>query len=212
MNLSEVQDRVKNQFGDTSGAVITNDDIARWASDAQVDIARKTKCNETETTIAAHPAGDRDLAIGNLLSVFEVRWNGTSLRHYTRQQINMMYPNWRTATYATGTPHAYYADETGINLFPAPSEAGEVFVRYNARPSPVVNSGDLFSIPEEYHEDIVVRCLQRAYEQDGQWTAADRKGQEYTARVGETAYDSKQKDDDSYPAIRALPGDYGDAW
>lgn len=212
MNLVDVQLRVKKQFGDTSGAVIDDSDIARWATDAQTDIVRKTKCN-TQTFMGVSISGTAILAVTNILDVTSVEYAGQVITRITGQDLDQRFPSRDVAGGMPGGGPKYWTwTGGGIKLFPTPDVTGDtVTVVYNRRPVDVVNPTDPFEIPVEYHEDIVVKCLQRAYETDGQWSAAGAKDTEYKARTSETMAETKWKDDGSFPSVRCLPGDEGNA-
>lgn len=211
MILSDVQTRVQRQFGDTAGAVITLDDIARWATDAQLDIVRRTKLNEGVFTFASI-ANTNAYPVSNLLEVRRVTYDGQLLKMISAPELDLRYPNRGTTGYGSGTPSYWRFTDSGVELFPTPGDnLGTVSVTHTKRPAPVVNPSDAFEIPQQYHEDIVRRVLQRAYELDGQWTAADRMGADYKSRTEEASHDKAASGGDSYPAIRVLPGDYGDA-
>lgn len=211
MLLSDVQTRVGRQFGDTAGAVITNEDIARWATDAQLEIVRKTKLNEQDF-VTASITGTRAYPVTNLLEVRRVRFDGLPLRQISAQELDTLYPSRLTTGYGQGTPTHFRTTEAGVELFPTPAHnVGIVTVTHTKRPSPVVNPGDAFEIAEQYHELIVRRVLERCYETDGQWNAADRMHSQVKEEQGEAAHDKATGGGDSYPAVRALPGDMGDA-
>lgn len=209
MLLQDVQTRVLAQFGDTAQVQVQNSDIARWATDAQLDIVRRTKCNQVTDTVVSI-VGQAVYAIANMLDVNVAKYNGVPLRYANRNELDMRYPLRSTPGYYQDTPAYYFAAEGTVEIFPIPVAAGDtIAVTHNRRPIDVVNPGDTFEIPIQYHEDIVRRCLQRAYELDGQWQAADRMQSDYTSRVAATMAETKDKNDDSYPSVRCLPGDMG---
>lgn len=209
MLLSDVQERVTRQFGDTSGAVISLDDIARWATDAQLDIVRKTKLNETDY-VTATIQGTRLYAVTSLLEVRRVRIDGYPLRMISAAELDQLFPERLTAGYGQDLPRFWRSMEVGVELFPTPANnLGIITVTHTKRPTPVVNPSDPFEIPEQYHEDIVTRVLEKAYGQDGQWQAADRMQKDYKERTIEAAHDKATGGGDSFPAVRCLPGDEG---
>ena len=211
MILSDVQIRVTRQFGDTAGAVIAAADVARWATDAQLEVVRKTKLNETDTVMASIQ-GTRVYAVANVLEVRRVEYDGIPLRQVSVQELDALYPSRATTGYSQNTPTHYRATESGVEVFPIPANnLGIITVTHTKRPSPVVNPADVFEIPEQYHELIVRRVLERCYETDGQWNAADRMHSQVKEEQGEAAHDKATGGGDSYPAVRALPGDMGDA-
>lgn len=213
MKLEDVQKRVKRQFGDESGAQIDDSDIARWATDAQLDIVKQTKCNQTTSTVPVVP-NQYEYPITSSITISSVVVDGHPLRAVSQNELNQRFPDRHKADVSNGIPAFFTARDgaggTIVTLYPTPDAAStDLVVTHNTRPSPVVNPGDEFSIPEEYHEIIVRRCLERAYELDGQWTAAGVVGQDATGKMNEAKADSADKTDDSYPAIRCLPGDMG---
>jgi hypothetical protein len=210
MLLSEVQTRVTKQFGDVAGAVITTDDIARWATDAQLDIVRKTKLNQTDTTTASVALQSR-YVIANMLEVQRVTYNGVVIKMISRAELDSRFPGRGATGYGTDTPSYWAYRENGIEVFPTPPDnLGIITVTHTKRPAPVVVPTDVFEIPEQYHEAIVRRCLERAYETDGQWNAADRMKADVELRTNDAAHDRATGGGDSFPAVRALPGDGGD--
>lgn len=210
MLLSDVQTRVTKQFGDTAEAVVSLDDIARWATDAQLDIVRQTKLNETTYTTASI-ANTAIYAVSNLLEVQRVTYDGQVLKMISRAELDQQFPTRDSTSYGRDTPRFWSYAQTGVELFPIPANnLGIISITHTKRPAPVVNPGDAFEIPEQYHETIVRRCLERAYETDGQWNAADRMKVDVKERNQEAAHERATGGGDSFPAIRALPGDLGD--
>lgn len=209
MNLGDVQIRVQKTFGDEAESQISLADIARWATDAQVDIVRRAKCNEVEAAPILTVGGQAKYLISDILDFIRVTLDGTQLQMLTRQTLDQTFPTRGITGYGTDTPAAFIPRVGGLELYPVPTLNNSVLlVTYNKRPPPVVIPTDLFEIPEQYHETIVRRVLQRAYELDGQWQAADRMGSDVKERIANDHADQKDKNEESYPAVRLLPGDY----
>lgn len=213
MLLSDVQIRVKRTFGDEGGAQIEDADIARWASDAQLDIVRETKCNLTYTTLPV-TAGVGVFFIPTSLSISSVTIDSLGLRAISLNELNQRYPD--KALISVGTPEFFTARNGGvgqgqtiIDIYPPPVSNGTFTVHHNGRPLPVVNPSDSFSIPEQYQEIIFRRCLERAYELDGQWNAAKTLADDANNKTVIARADQQDSMDNSYPAIRCLPGDEG---
>lgn len=211
MNLTDVQTRVKRTFGDESGVQITDADIVRWTNDGQLDLVRRTKCNSTDITIPTL-IGTRNYAIDRFLDAERVEFDGRPLRLATRQQVDQWYPTANASTTANSVPLYYIIKQSGIELFPPPDSVANIVVTYIKRPIDLVNGTDPLEIPVQYHEDVVRYALLRAYELDGQWTTVDRMKSDYDKRADQTKHDEENKGDESYPAIRCLPGDYGEVY
>lgn len=214
MRLQDVQTRVKRTFGDEAGAQIDDNDIARWATDAQLDIVKDTKCNQTETQVALI-SNQYEYTIVSSITISSVKVDGILLRGVSQNELNQRFPDRSVSGVGPGIPAFFTARDgasgTVLTIYPTPNALSSVtmVVTHNTKPSPVVNPEDEFSIPEEYHNIIVRRCLERAYELDGQWNAAQVVSADANTKTAEARADSSDKRDDSYPAIRCLPGDEG---
>lgn len=210
MILSDVQTRVTKQFGDSLGSMIDNTDIARWATDAQLDIVRKTKLNEVETVMAS-VAAQKAYVISNVFEIRRVTYNGTIIKMATTAELDNRFPGRGATSYGTNTPTYWVPTQTGLEVFPIPGDnLGTIAVTHTRRPTPVVNPSDAFEIPEQYHEDIVRKCMERAYETDGQWNAAGVMKSDYDRRTTEALHDKNAGAGNSYPAVRCIPGDGGE--
>lgn len=211
MILLDIQTRVKRTFGDESGAQIDDNDIARWASDAQLDIVRETKCL-LDTNSQAFAAGGSYFQIPRAISIQTVTVDGAALKGITSQELNMRFPD-RFVSSTRGTPQFFLARDdpagTIVDIYPFPVAAGTMLCTYNGRPLPVVNPNDAFSVPEQYQDIIYRKCLERAYETDGQWNAAKTMQMDAAEKTSRARADSKDKDDSSYPSVRCLPWDCG---
>ncbi|MGH9982419.1 MAG: DUF6682 family protein [Nitrososphaeraceae archaeon] len=210
INLGEVQTRVQTQFGDKNEAQITLAEITRFANDGQLDLVRRVRCNETTTTTSS-VIGTKVYNFTNLLDASRVTYDGRPLTLVDRRKLDQWYPTREVSTTPNGTPLYYFVTAGGIEVYPVPDAAGVVIsTTYIKRPVDLVNAGDPLEIPVQYHEDVVRFCLLRAFETDGQWTAADRVGADYKGRTVESRHDEQNKGEESYPSVRALPGDYGE--
>lgn len=213
MILQDIQTRVKRTFGDESGAQITDDDIARWATDAQLNIVKETKCNQTTTDVLLIQ-GIFDYTIAQSITISMTTVNGTRIRSLSTNELNQRFPDRSSPGIPQGTPLFFTARDGGVGtivtVYPTPDAAvSTMSVTHNMRPLPVVNPGDSFTIPEQYQEIVYRRCLERAYELDGQWNAAKTMNADAASKTIDARADSRDKDDSSYPAIRCLPGDQG---
>ncbi len=212
MNLGDVQTRVKRQFGDDSGAQITDADITRWANDGQLDLVRRTKCNQVENSTLS-VVGTTLYPILTFVDVSRVQYDGRPLRPVSRQQMDDFFPSRNVTGVANGLPIYYTMVSSGIELYPIPDTSGlTITVLYIKRPVELVNTTDPLEIPTQYHEDVVRFCLLRAYELDGQHAAADRVKVDYRERSVETRHDVQNPGDESYPAVRPVSGDFGEVY
>lgn len=208
MNLTEIITRVQRSFGDESGAQITTADIIRWANDAQVDIVRKTGLtNQHRETDVVLDDGSYALP-DNFMQMIRVTLNGKVLPNRSLHDLDLTSSEIDTA--ASGTPHAYYIWDNVIYLYPKPSAAsvGGLDIWYVSRPATLEDVSDIPEVPIHMHEDIVRYCLARAKELDDDLEGAQVIMGDYETRLGQAVYESTSQPNDSYPAVRALPGDW----
>lgn len=207
MNLGDIIVAVKRQFGDESGAQITNSDIIRWANDAQVDIARRTETLVSHRETEGIPSDGSYLLPTDFMFMKRVTFNNYVLHYRSLDDLDQRGQSVETA--ASGEPNSYYLTSSTLHLYPKPSTGGvgvlDIF--YARTPTRLVDAADTPEIPGHMHEDIIRYCLVRAKELDDDLQGAERIGAEYDARVAQSHYETITQTMNSYPAIRLSPGD-----
>lgn len=208
MDLAAIRAAVKRQFGDESGALITNADIDRWANDGQLHVARRTEVLQQKEEINSVADQQNYSLTDEWIKIRKVTYEGRVLQPITLEELDNSHAA-RDANAQSGTPIYYYEWGEDIYLYPAPASAGvsNIDVWYVAAPEPLVNPGDVPEIPTHMHEDIVRYCLMRAKELDEDYGASDRLAVEMEGRLAESQEEAQNKQADSYPAVRLVPGD-----
>lgn len=206
MLTSEIQSRVKNIFGDTSGAQINDPMILDWIVDGQKDICRKAECLEAPYTANIVAGTDQYAYPTDFIKEQRLTVGGLKLARLTMQSIDILYPD-RAQTPASGNPLYYFHWARKLNLYPIPGyniTSGLVlwYIRYAA---PL---GSTPEIPDLYHEDLVRYCLIRAHETDQEWAATQQAKAEYDSRLLQTIYDSQVDQAEEYPSVRLVAGDW----
>lgn len=207
MNFGEIKIRVQRLFGDESGAQIEEADILRWANDAQLDIARHTEIlkKHAETNVIAED-GSFTLP-DDIIALHRVTYEGKILYHTTLERIDEQYPNLDEV--ASGTPGHYYSWGNLLYIHPRPNvgSTGTLDIWYVKSPVPLVDSTSVSELPAHMHEEIVRYCVARAKELDEDWQAAQILTGDYQARLAQAKHETNAKQENSYPAVRLLPGD-----
>lgn len=210
MNLAGIIARVQTQFGDSSGALITSDEIKRWANDAQREIARKTECVKRHyETSAVQGDGSYTLPPGFLRDV-RATFNGRKITRVTLEELDKYEGN-RDADPPTGEPSRFYVWGDFVYLYPAPESpgSGNFDMFYIKLPEDMTALDQEPEVPEQYHEDIVRFCLARAKEVDEEDQKAESLMAEFEARMSQSRDEEFNRRADSYPSVRTLPGDDG---
>lgn len=209
MNLGEIKTSVKRQFGDESGAQITESDITRWANDALRDIVRKVEITNQHRETAV-VAGDSGYELpNNFMYMARVTYDNKLLPERKLRDLDLESKSIDTTS--SGTPESYYIWNRTIYLYPAPAVGGSanLDIWYISSPAVLVGNEDIPEIPEYMHEDIVRYCLARAKELDEDYQGASLINSDYEARVMQARYEQSAQPTDTYPSVRALPGDDG---
>lgn len=169
MLVSEIATRVRKQFGDESGTLITDADIIRWVNDAQLEIATKVDVLQGSATAATIASTSDYTFPTTYLRIHSIKWNGRRLREINLQQAEELVPSKdNAATYPVGEPQYYWVWGNVFTLYPAPSAsvAQGLRVFYIKQPTVVTAVGDTPELPVKYHARIVEYCMAQAAELD----------------------------------------------
>ncbi len=209
MNLGELKARARTLLGDETGVVITEEDLTRWANDAQLDIVRKTGCLEDFISFDLEAGTEsydlpNDFLKDRRLTVNNLKVNRTSL-----EELDNINPD-RDATAVADTATAFYIYGRKIYLYPTPASSATDGLKlwYTYIPRTMVADIDTPVIPVSMHEDILTYVVSQGYQSNEDYGPAQLKMNEYGERIVFSTEEYNDPRKDSYPAVRALPGDY----
>lgn len=201
----DIIDSVFRQFGDESGAQITQADVIRWINEAQRDVVVNNR--EVNQAIAEFgvTAGttiyDVGMLIPDLLRIHSLAYNNKLLTMLTFEeaQAKMLKED------ATGGPSYWFKFAGQLNLWPAPTEDLESAIKiyYNRSPSLVTQGTDVLSVPENYYEAVNSFCLGKAYELDGDAQMLGIKKEDYNRNLTVNSMDHYSSHRD-FPVIREV--------
>jgi hypothetical protein len=201
-----------------TGAVIEIPDLVRWINEGQIQILRQTTTllgSQSIPVVAGD--GQYDLAT-DFFRMQSVELDGVKLQILTLAQMSAMYPTLNASQPPTGSPRYFAVGSVGTSvtqlfLAPKPAAAGTLSITYKARPPLINASADALSIPDEYFETLVMYCLAKAKQLDGDdegWAATQAAVKE---QLTEDGHDSKnERDDETYPYIRVSAADNVNGW
>ncbi len=217
MLVSEIQGRVKRQFGDESGVQIQDSDIINWINDAMRQfVVSNDGLFEKVDTLGVVP-GTQEYALPvDLLLLQSISYKDTSdtayrkLKGYSAAEFNEYIDGW-SGTDVTGTPTCYQIFAKNIVLFPVPdhTKADAIKIYYNRIPALVSLPSDTPELPELYHQTIVKYCLTQAYELDEDWDAVGAKGSQIGGDLQLLKGRDEWKNQETYPVITV---NLDDAW
>jgi phage terminase large subunit-like protein len=187
--VGDVYSQVKRVFGDESGVQLTNDDIARWVNEAQVDIAKQNQVLQTTATInmiggtATYSLSAVTPRIDSVASILlDGRRVGDIPVSQAEESISLADPE----GLETGAPQFWYSWGGDITFWPIPNKNYTMLIRYTAEPTVVTTTTtDLLSVPDECFTDVCNYVLMRAYEMDENAQMMAVKQTEYSTSVAE---------------------------
>lgn len=233
MALSTVDDiykRVTRLFGDEAGIQLTEEDILNWINDGMEEIHNKVPSLPAQSSYLADlPSADAQgykLPVDgsgsqiwlNIQEVAVKRNVGDAsyypVRYITRQEMAEYAPGWDGDDYSAGIP-VYYVlsdDRDYLRLFPESDVTISDGLRILYTPtSPSVSAlADTLPIHSRFRQAVMDFVMFRAYEQDEDWAASDRKLQSFNMAVSAHFDKAGWADESTYPSIRATAEDYYD--
>lgn len=194
--VGDVYNQVKRVFGDESGIQLTNDDIARWINEAQVDIAKQNQIlPETATVNVTGGTATYSLSavtpkIDSIASILlDGRRIGNIPVSQAEESISLADPEGTE----TGAPQFWYEWAGQITFWPKPNKNYTMLIRYTAQPTDVTTSlSDVLAVPDECFSDVCNYVLMRAYEMDENAEMMAVKQAEYSTSVAERGETERQ--------------------
>jgi len=202
---NDIANYVKRQFGDESGAQITDSDIYRWIDAAQLQIVAKSAPIKAKsvTDIVANQQ-TYDLSALAIHQIESIHYNGGFLpsRSFAEAERYIF----DSGTAETGTAQFWYEWAGQISLYPVPDTAlvGGLEIFYTKMPTPIANGTTPLSLPDKYFEAIVSWIMAKAYELDEEFDQASNQRQFFDATVNDQNFEERTQQNMTYPVITFL--------
>lgn len=214
LQVGDVKSRIKRQFGDESGVQIMDSDIYSWISDAVRHIILNNeeaiKATSTIDLVANQQDYDVPADTISLLGVTQKAADDASyftLQGYPLEQFNTYVNGWDGSFFGTGKSTIYTVFNNKIKLFPIPSLASVAGIKVFYTTYLAEIAADIeIQLPRMYFNILVDYCLQKAYEMDEDWIAAEIKMQQVSASMHLIRGKSKQQQV-KFPVITVLDDD-----
>lgn len=214
LQVGDVKSRVKRQFGDESGVQVMDSDIYSWISDAVRHVVLNNETAIQASTTIDIVSGQQTYSLpSDVIAISSITCEAGdaasyfSLRGYSLEQFNTYVDGWDGQYFGPGLPAIYNLYDNQINLFPIPSTNATAGLKvfYSTYLDEISSDVDI-QLPRIYFNIIVDYCLQKAYEMDEDWIAAEIKMQ----MVQQGLHLIRGKSDpqqDKYPTITVLDDD-----
>lgn len=180
MDVATALLRIKRQFGDEYGVVITNDDIYGWMHDAELDIIRSAGSNDSTITVAANAFPS---SIPDSVNIRRVSIAGVAVVPTSKEELDLL----AISEEAKGGANYWYKYNKQVFLWPInTADTRQVKVTYSKSPTlmtglPAANS---LTVPEVYHEDVIKYCIAKAHNKNNNAQAEKAQMDLYDRNVG----------------------------
>lgn len=201
----DIIDAVFRQFGDESGAQVTEQDVIRWINEAQRDIVvNNREVNQSLAEFNSSP----DVSVYNVvqllpdvLRIHSIMYNNKLLPNFSfeESQQEMMESD------ATGEPRLWFRYAATLNVWPAPKEelVNGFRVYYNRAPANITDPTETLGVPDQYYEAVNSFCMTKAYELDENAQMMGIKKEDYNRNLVVNSMDIAESFR-SYPTIREV--------
>lgn len=205
--VQNVVDYVTRQFGDESGAQITETDITRWTNAAQLEIARQTEFSqEVATTVSVANQEGYSLPGVNILVIKSVYYKGKPLDHRSFNEFQESILGALTSSDpTTGVPVVWYEWKDSIYLWPVPDTADdEIKLYFIKQPDELLHTTDVLTVPDQYWAAVIQFVMAQAYELDDDMQGSAYKNRQLQELLGGVDTEASQK---YYPVVTVLNED-----
>lgn len=206
--VQNVIDRAQRQFGDESGAQITQSDIIAWINSGQNEINRQNRINKLTATMPT-VAGTNQYTFPAvpILSIEYLFYNGMPLEYMGFNEAQQYIVKDDPTFSASGAPQFWYEYGVTLYVYPNPDTVGTLQLNYVGMFADVDAPTDTLSIPDAYYDTLLQYVLQQAYEQDDDWTGSSQKAGQVAASLGSLAEDRSGYERGQYKTITILDED-----
>lgn len=198
----QIIDRLKRQFGDESGAQVTDPDIIAWINAGQQEINLRNRIIKGTATLPT-VIGTRVYTFPavSIMEIMTLFYNGKPIDPVAYQEAQTYIVKNDPTFTLTGTPVFWYEWGPNLNLYPTPDAVGTLSMDYVGYPTDVTTGADTLAVPDSYFNSLLEYCLKQAYEQDDDWTGSSIKGDALDKSLGNLAEDGQRYQRNTYPII-----------
>jgi hypothetical protein len=210
----DVITRVKTQFGDNSGAQLTDAVIIRWINDGQQEIVNNNAILK-DTKIGDIVAGQAEYTFPtDKVQYIEALYvEGRPIKNLSPQGARDFILATDPTLAARGDyPELWYERGGVITLYPVPQKSfpNGLKMEYVKQPVAVtaIGPGSLLSIPDRYLNELVSYVMANALEMDENFNAAEIKRGQFREGLDRQYLRENTSQISKYPQVMADPDDY----
>jgi len=209
---ADVADRVRAQFGDTSGAQLADVAILRWINDGQREIVNSNPILRA-TKITDLVAGQQDYTFPSdkVLLIEAIYINGMPITNLSpqeaREYIKSLDP---LNVQSADTPNVWWERAGMISFYPIPATtySNGFKLEYIKVPASITSFSDTISIPDRYFNELVNYAMAQALEMDENFDAASFKSAQFRDGLNRLSQKDNVSLSDLYPSVMPDPLDF----
>jgi hypothetical protein len=182
-------------FGFNDGPQVNRGRIQNWVNEAQRQIARQIEGPEFQTNlpIVLIPNTYSYALPADFLRVQDIAYPALSTR---LRPVDLGDFDMANVAQVAGPPSTYTLDQSNLFLFPNPSAADTLTMRYLARPATLVNDSDVPTLNSDYLHLLVMYAVTRGFEGEDDIEMAQYYMQRYKSDLANYASDVQWRDVD----------------
>lgn len=205
--LSDLLQEIKRLFGDEAGVQINDNDITRWANEAQMSIVTANGALKAKSTLpSVVNQGTYTFAGLNIQQIASLHYDGQLIPNtpFAEAERLLMLKDLQQAT-PYGTPEMWYEWAGEFTLWPAPAAVKDITIYYTAYPA--VLTGDpsqALSMPDKWYPAIVNYIMSKAYEMDEDHQASQVAEQRFQTSLNMQSGEEREAQDMAFPVIQEV--------
>lgn len=204
--FSELRRAVMRSFGDEAGVQLESQDIIDFANQGQVEIVVENAILKTISNAESVPGQSEytfpDMPIARIESI---TYGGRLLPNIPFQDAQAKLLEIDAEQRQEGSPLWWYSYGNRFWLWPRPVQADTIQVYHVSMPEKLTGSeSQELSVPDKWFNALIDYVIQRAFEMDNDWEAAQVKANQFKAALQSQSEEESQSQWASFPVVREV--------
>jgi hypothetical protein len=209
---TDVADRIRSLFGDSSGAQLADASILRWINDGQREIVNSNPIlRATKTTDLLAGQQDYSFPSDKVLVIEAVYINGYPITAISPQEAREYIKSQDPTGIVTADRPSVWWERAGvISFYPIPSTTytSGFKLEYIKVPAPIFSFSDVLGVPDRYFNELVNYVMSQALEMDENFDAASLKAAQFRDGLNRLSQKDNVSMSELYPSVMPDPLDF----
>lgn len=210
---NDVALRVRSQFGDTSGAQLSDVSLLSWINDGQREIVNSNPIlRASRVTDLVKDQADYTFPSDKVLVIEAIYIDGFPIDNATPQEAREYIQKADPTAVATAQrPEIWYERAGVITFWPKPNKTitNGLKLEYIKSPTMLASLASAIGVPDRYFNELVNYVNAQALEMDENYDAANFKHRQFRDGLDRLFTKDSVSQDALYGGVLADPFDYG---